>query len=113
MSAERVRAAFSSPAGVAALLLRALPTAGAERLSAHVAVKFLVPVARLSLEDCQRMAAISDQHRLNTRRAGQLYAARRLGSPLTGQRILKQLELFFKAQRQVQPGQRVPARAHP
>jgi hypothetical protein len=28
------------------------------KISAHVAMKFLVPVARINLEDCQRMAAV-------------------------------------------------------
>ncbi len=32
------------------------------KVSAQVAMKFLVPVARQSLEDCQRMAAIFVQH---------------------------------------------------
>jgi hypothetical protein len=31
------------------------------RISAHVAMKYLVPVARVSLEHCQRMAAIFAQ----------------------------------------------------
>jgi hypothetical protein len=38
-------------------------------------MKFLVPVARQSLENCQRMAAIFDQYHCETREAGQLYAA--------------------------------------
>jgi len=67
---------------------------------AQVAMKFLVPVARQSLEDCQRMAAIFAQHHCDTREAGQLYAAWRQGSPAIRQRILDAPELFFKAQRQ-------------
>jgi hypothetical protein len=70
------------------------------KILAQVALKFLVPVARQSLEDCQRMAAIFDQHRCDTREAGQLYAAWRKGSPAIRQRILDAPELFFKAQRQ-------------
>ena len=73
------------------------------RISAHVAMKFLVPVARVSLEDCERMAAAFAQHHCDTRQAGQLYAAWRDGSPLTRQRLLDQPELFFKAQRQAEP----------
>jgi ParB family transcriptional regulator, chromosome partitioning protein len=69
------------------------------RISAQVAMKFLVPVARVSLEDCQRMAAAFAQHHCDTRQAGQLYAAWRHGSPLVRQRLLDQPELFFKAQR--------------
>lgn len=74
---------------------------------AQVALKFLVPVARQSLEDCQRMAAIFAQHHCDTREAGQLYAAWRKGSPAIRKRILDEPELFFKTQRQAQ--ERAPA----
>jgi ParB family transcriptional regulator, chromosome partitioning protein len=70
------------------------------KIPAQVALKFLVPVARQSLEVCQRMAAIFAQHHCDTREAGQLYAAWRKGSPVVRKRILAEPELFFKAQRQ-------------
>ena len=73
------------------------------QLSAHLAMKFLVPVARVSLDDCQRMAAVFAQHHGNTRQAGQLYAAWRDASPLTRQRLLDQPELFFKTQPPAEP----------
>lgn len=69
-------------------------------LSAHVAMKFLVPVARVSLEACQRLAAVFIRHHCDTRQAAQLYAAWRDGSPVMRQRIVEQPELFFKVQRQ-------------
>jgi ParB/RepB/Spo0J family partition protein len=72
------------------------------KISAHMAMKFLVPVARVSLEDCERMTAAFAQHHCDTRQAGQLYAAWRDGSPLVRQRLLDQPELFFKAQRQTE-----------
>src|SRR5580698_6592293 len=72
------------------------------KILAQVAMKFLVPVARQNLEDCQRMAAIFAQHHCDTREAGQLYAAWRRGSPAIRKRILDDPELFFKAQRQAQ-----------
>ena len=72
------------------------------KIPAQVALKFLVPVARQSLEDCQRMASIFAQHHCDTREAGQLYAAWRKGSPAIRKRILDDPELFFKAQRQAQ-----------
>ena len=72
------------------------------KILAQVALKFLVPVARQGLEDCQRMAAIFAQHHCDTREAGQLYAAWRKGSPAIRKRILDDPELFFKAQRQAQ-----------
>jgi len=70
------------------------------KILAQVAMKFLVPVARQSLEDCQRMAAIFAEHHCDTREAGQLYAAWRKGSPAIRKRILDDPELFFKTQRQ-------------
>jgi len=72
------------------------------KILAQVALKFLVPVARQSLEDCQRMAALFVQHHCDTRESGQLYAAWRKGSPAIRKRILDQPELFFKTQRQAQ-----------
>jgi hypothetical protein len=70
------------------------------KILAQVALKFLVPVARQSQEDCQRMAAIFAQQHCDTREAGQLYAAWRKGSAGIRKRILEAPELFFKAQRQ-------------
>ena len=70
------------------------------RVLAQVALKCLVPVARQSLDDCQRMAAIFAEHHCDIRAASQLYAAWRQGSPAIRKRILDAPELFFKAQRQ-------------
>jgi ParB family chromosome partitioning protein len=72
------------------------------KILAQVALKFLVPIARQSLEDCQRMAGIFAQHHCDTREAGKLYGAWRQGSPAIRKRILDAPELFFKAQRQVE-----------
>jgi ParB family chromosome partitioning protein len=69
------------------------------KIPAQVALKFLVPVARQSLEDCERMAAIFVEHHCDTREAGQLYGAWRRGSPVIRTRILDDPELFFKTQR--------------
>jgi ParB family chromosome partitioning protein len=73
------------------------------KISAHLASKFLAPVARVSIDDCQRMAEAFARHRFNTRQAGQLYAAWRDGSPVIRQRILGQPELFLKARPQAEP----------
>jgi ParB family transcriptional regulator, chromosome partitioning protein len=72
------------------------------KILAQVALKFLVPVARQRLEDCQRMAAIFAQQHCDTRQASQLYGAWRQGSPAIRKRILDDPELFFKTQRQAQ-----------
>jgi ParB/RepB/Spo0J family partition protein len=70
------------------------------KIAAQLAMKFLVPTARQSLDDCQRMAAIFAEHHCDSREAGQLYAAWRQGSVAIRQRILGDPALFFKAQRQ-------------
>src|SRR5271170_2172011 len=49
------------------------------KLSAQVAMKYLVPVARVNADDCTRMAGAFVVHRCDTRQAGQLYAAWRDG----------------------------------
>lgn len=81
------------------------------KLSAHMAMKFLVPVARVSMEDCERMAAAFVQHHCNTRQGGQLYTAWRDASPLVRQRLLDQPELFFKTQRPAEPNASAPGAA--
>ena len=79
------------------------------KIGAQVAMKFLVSVARQSLEDCQRMAAIFAEHHCDAREAGQLYAAWRQGSAAIRKRILDDPALFFKAQRQ--PQEKAPSGA--
>jgi ParB family transcriptional regulator, chromosome partitioning protein len=71
------------------------------KILAQVALKFLVPVARQSLADCERMAVIFTEHHCDTREAGQLYMAWRKGTPAIRKRILEAPELFFKTQRQL------------
>src|SRR6266852_2175110 len=70
------------------------------KISAHVAMKCLVPVARVDVEQCERMAAAFVQHRCDTRQAGQLYTAWRKGMRAVRERILAEPELFLKTQRQ-------------
>jgi len=70
------------------------------QIPAQVAMKFLAPVARQSLEDCQRMAAIFAHRRAEVREAGLLYAAWRKGSRAVRKRLLEAPELFFKTQQQ-------------
>jgi ParB/RepB/Spo0J family partition protein len=66
---------------------------------AQLAMKYLVPIARVNVEDCERMAAAFIQYRCDTRQAGQLYAAWRDGSRVVRERILAEPELFLKTQR--------------
>ena len=58
------------------------------KLGAQLAMKYLVPVARVSLEDCMRLASALVQQHCNTREAGQLYAAWREGSRVVRERVL-------------------------
>jgi ParB family transcriptional regulator, chromosome partitioning protein len=69
-------------------------------LTAQIAMKYLVPVARVNAEDCERMAAAFVKHRCDTRQAAQLYTAWREGSRVVRERILAEPELFLKTQRQ-------------
>ena len=72
-------------------------------ITAQIAMKYLVPVARVSAEDCERMAAAFVKYRCDTRQAAQLYTAWREGSRVVRERILAEPELFLKTQRQPQP----------
>lgn len=68
-------------------------------IPAPLAMKYLVPMARVSVEDCDRMAAGFVKHRCDNRQAGLLYAAWRDGSRVVRERILTEPELFLKTQR--------------
>lgn len=75
----------------------------AGEISAHVAMKYLAPVARANLTDCQRMAEAFSKYRFSSRQAGELYAAWRDASASMRQRILDSPQLFLKAHQQVSP----------
>ena len=69
------------------------------RIAAQTAMKYLVPMARITPGDCERMAAAFALHRCDTRQAAQLYRAWREGTRVVRERILSQPELFLKTQR--------------
>jgi ParB family chromosome partitioning protein len=71
-------------------------------ITAQTAMKYLVPMARVSVDDCERMANTFVKHRCDTRQAAQLYTAWREGSRVVRERILAEPELFLKTQRQPQ-----------
>ena len=81
----------------------------AGEISAQVAMKYLAPVARANLNDCQRMADAFAKHRFSSRQAGELYAAWRDASTSIRQRILDSPELFLKAHQQISPQPSSPA----
>lgn len=68
-------------------------------IGAPLAMKYLVPMARVSVEDCERMAAGFVKHRCDNRQAALLYAAWRDGSRVVRERILTEPDLFLKTQR--------------
>jgi ParB/RepB/Spo0J family partition protein len=81
----------------------------AGEISAHVAMKYLAPVARANPDDCQRMAAAFSKYRFSSRQASELYTAWRDASASIRQRILDSPELFLKAHQQVSPRPLSPA----
>jgi ParB/RepB/Spo0J family partition protein len=81
----------------------------AGEITAHVAMKYLAPVARANLNDCQRLADAFSKYRFSSRQAGELYAAWRDASASIRQRILDSPELFLKAHQQVSPQSSSPA----
>src|SRR2546427_9773744 len=95
-------------------LVEQLPEAAEQRvrageIAAHVAMKYLAPVARTNPKDCQRMAEVFSKHRFSSRQAGELYAAWRDAVASIRQRILDSPELFLKAHQQVSPQPPAPA----
>jgi ParB/RepB/Spo0J family partition protein len=78
-------------------------------IAAHVAMKYLVPVARSRPEDCRRMAEGFARYRMNSREAGQLYAAWRSATATVRERLLDEPQLFLKTQRQHESAPPSPA----
>jgi ParB family chromosome partitioning protein len=78
-------------------------------LSAQVAMKVLVPMARSRPADCSRMAEVLVQHHATSREAGWLYAAWRKATPAIRKRLLDQPQLFLKAERQRAAEEPLPA----
>ena len=70
------------------------------QIAAQVAMKYLVPVARVDAEQCRQMGVAFVTHHCDARQAGQLYAAWRQASPAARARILAEPELFWRTQRQ-------------
>ena len=78
------------------------------KIGAQIAMRYLVPVARVSLEQCLRMAAVFSNHcganqHWTTRQAAALYNAWREAKGAVRQRILANPELLLKTQQQPAP----------
>lgn len=69
------------------------------KIPAQMAMRYLVPVARVSVQDCEQLAAAFIQCHCDSRQAGQLYAAWRGATPKIRERILAEPALFLKTQR--------------
>jgi ParB family chromosome partitioning protein len=79
------------------------------RIGAQLALKYLVPAARISREDSKRLAAAFIDCHCDTRQAGQLYAAWKSGSRTSRERILSKPCLYLKTQRPVPAPAQTPA----
>jgi len=73
------------------------------KIAAQAAMRYLAPMARVSLEQCKRMAAAFVEQRCDARQAAQLYTAWREGSRTVRERVLAEPGLFLKTQRQAAP----------
>ena len=73
------------------------------KIGAQIAMRYLVPVARVSLEQCLRMADIFANQRWTTRQAAAIYNAWRSAKGEARKRILEKPELFLKTQQQPPP----------
>ena len=65
-------------------------------LSAHAAMRFLVPLARANREGCLRLADQISGRGLSSRQVGALYAAWRDGIPETQEKVLDDPLLFLR-----------------
>jgi len=72
------------------------------KIGSQIAMRYLVPVARVSLEQCLQMANIFANHRWTTRQAAAIYDAWRNAKGEARQRILDKPDLFLKTQQQQQ-----------
>lgn len=70
------------------------------KLGAWLAVRYLVPVARISLEHCRRMAAVFAEQPWSTRQAAEFYRAWLESGSAVRERLLDAPRLFAKTQEQ-------------
>jgi ParB/RepB/Spo0J family partition protein len=86
-------------------LVRTLPRSIQERvrrgeISGQVAMKYLVPMARVSREDSEALAQVLGKQKLTHREVGEVYAAWRDATPQLRQRLIEDPGLFLRAQRE-------------
>ena len=86
-------------------LVRELPTSIQDRvrrgeISGQVAMKYLVPMARVKREDCEALAEVLAKQKLTHREVGEVYAAWRSASPKLRSRLIEDPGLFLRVQRE-------------
>jgi len=83
------------------------------RISSHVAMKYLLPMARANRSDCEALAATVAKEKLTTREVGELYAAWRDATVARRRSLLEDPLLFLKARRELaqEPVSANPARS--
>ena len=96
-------------------LVTVLPTSVQERvrrgqLSAQVATRYLVPLARANAPQCESLVANLAGYRPTVREAKQLYVAWRRGDETQRKRIVESPRLFLKAAEADEPMDEVSAR---
>lgn len=73
------------------------------QIAPQIAMRYVAPVARVSTEQCLRMAHVFAQQHWTTRQAAAFYNAWRGAKGLARERILAQPGLFLKTQQQPPP----------
>jgi ParB family chromosome partitioning protein len=68
------------------------------RITAQIAMRYLAPVARISVDHCRRMAMAFAEQSWTSREAGEFYQAWRRASTAVRERILSAPKLFRKTQ---------------
>lgn len=68
------------------------------RITAPLAMRYLAPVARISVDHCRRMAAAFAEQSWTSREAGEFYQAWRRASIAVRERMLSAPKLFHKTQ---------------
>lgn len=73
------------------------------RIAAQIAMRYLVPVARINVDHCQRMAAAFAGQPWTSREAGEFYQAWRRTGGTVRERLLSEPKLFHKTQQPPSP----------
>jgi ParB/RepB/Spo0J family partition protein len=94
-------------------LIQALPQAIQEQvrsgaLSAHAAMKYLVPLARANVEAASQLAAVMAPLKPTTREVGSLYQGWQAGTARTRELILTRPEVYLQAQSSQTPAPSSP-----